>query len=166
LDENDRTEIYNTLDTLAANSIQLHELNEVIQLINDRMMKIKESDDEHNKIEKFIYELLQFTEYIEDLEMGMQLSRLGLFNPKLLNYDKLDNVNSQNIPSIKTSTWLNAQEYLILIISHIPTHQQSLNTIKIIPYPDSHQYQLEHTYTHSYFEKDGNIYNNVWFYFC
>jgi len=38
-----------------------------------------------------------FIEYIEDIEKGMQLSRLGLFNSKLLNYDKLESINNQNI---------------------------------------------------------------------
>lgn len=95
---------------------------------------------------------MQFIEYIEDLEMGMQLSRLGLLNPKLLAYDKLNNVNSQNILLIKTSTWMNFKDNELLIISHIPINQTLINTIKIIPYPDQNGYKLDYSDHESYFE--------------
>lgn len=75
--------------------------------------------------------------------MGMQLSRLGLFNPKLLNYDRLENVNTKNILLIKTSTWINHKENIILIISHVPTNEETINTIQIVPYPDHNGYQLD-----------------------
>jgi len=45
---------------------------------------------------------MQFIEYIVDIEMGMKLSRLKLFNPKLLKFDKLEGTYSQNIILIKT----------------------------------------------------------------
>jgi len=66
---------------------------------------------------------MQLTEYVEDLEMAMQLFRLGLFNPKMLNYDKLENMNGQNILNIKTSTWINYND------NHIP-HTHLLFTYK------------------------------------
>lgn len=123
LDNNDRIQIHNQLESVTKNSINIHEMSDIIQLINSNMQKIKEFEDEHNNKEQMLYELIQFTEYIEDIAMGMQLSRLGLFNPKLLNYDKLENVDSSNILQTKTSTWINTNQ--LLIIAHIPT--KSLN---------------------------------------
>jgi len=160
LDENDRVDIQRKLETNAHNSVNLHELNDAIQLINDGMQKIQNYENDSNIINSLLYELMQFTEYIEDVEMGMQLSRLGLFNPKLLNYDKLENVNSQNILNIKTSTWINYNDNQLLIISHIPINFSLINTVKIIPYPDSNGYQLEYTDTQSYFERENKVYNN------
>jgi len=72
---------------------------------------------------------MQLTEYVEDLEMAMQLFRLGLFNPKMLNYDKLENMNGQNILNIKTSTWINYNDNQLKITSHIPTYFSLINTI-------------------------------------
>lgn len=69
----------------------------MIQLINSNIQKIKELEDEHSSREQLVYELTQFIEYIEYIAMGMQLSRLGIFNPKLLNCDKLENVDRTNI---------------------------------------------------------------------
>lgn len=160
LDDNDRVEIQKHLEALGTNSVKLHELNDVMQLINKEMQKIVEFEIHRISIDTLVHELLQFTEYIEDIEMGMQLSRLGLFNPKLLNYDKLENVNAKNILSIKTSTWINYKDNLLLITSHIPTNQEVINTVKIIPYPDHNGYQLNHTNTLSYFEKDGKVFTS------
>lgn len=42
LDENDRVEIQNNLETAAQNSINVHELNDVIQLVNDRFESLKQ----------------------------------------------------------------------------------------------------------------------------
>jgi len=159
LDENDRVEIQKKLEINVHNSVKLHELNDAIRLINDGMQKIQNYENNHTIIDSLLFELMQFTEYIEDLEMAMQLSRLGLFNPKLLNYDKLENVNSQNILNIKTSTWINYNDNQVLIISHIPIYLSLISTIKIIPYPDSNGYQLDYTDTQSYFEKENKVYN-------
>lgn len=112
LDNNDRTKIEKQLESVATSSINLHEINDVMQLINSNIQKTKEFEDEHSNREQLVYELTQFTEYIEDIAMGMQLSRLGLFNPKLLNYDRLENVDSSNILQIKTSTWINTNQIL------------------------------------------------------
>jgi len=84
------------LELNAHNSVKLHELNDAIRLIYDGMQKILNYENNHTIIDSLLFDLMHFTEYVEDLEMAMQLSRLGLFNPKLLNYDKLENVNSQN----------------------------------------------------------------------
>lgn len=153
LDNNDRTKIEKQLESVATSSINLHEINDIIQLINSNIQRTKEFLDEHSNREQLIYELIQFTEYIEDIAMGMQLSRLGLFNPKLLNHDRLENVDSSNILQIKTSTWISTNQ--ILIIAHIPIK----HTINIIPYPDNNGYQLDHNEKDTYFEEHGKMYN-------
>jgi len=71
-------------------------------------------------INLIIFNLQQFTEYIEDIELGLQLTRLGIFNPKLLKHDLLIHVNSEKLLNIKTSPWLKSDTNEILIISHIP----------------------------------------------
>jgi len=73
-----------------------------------------------------VFNLKHFAEYIEDLEMGMQLARLGIFNPKLLKQDYLTNINSEILLNIKTSTWLRSDSNDILIISHIPREIKKL----------------------------------------
>jgi len=57
-------------------------------------------------INLIIFKLQQFTEYIEDIELGLQLTRLGKFNPKLLKHYSLIHVNSEKLLNIKTSAWL------------------------------------------------------------
>lgn len=158
LDDNDRVEFEKNINNLSLNIVQINEINDIINIINNDMKIIQEHQNKKNIQDTLTYQLSQFIEYIEDIEMGMQLSRLGLFNPKLLTYDKLDSVNNRNILLIKTSTWINYQDNIILIISHIPIDFQSTNTIKIIPYPDHNGYQLDYISTTSYFEKDNKIY--------
>jgi len=71
-------------------------------------------------INLIIFNLQQFTEYIEDIELSLQLTRLGIFNPKLLKHDLLTHVNSEKLLYVKTSAWLKSDTNEILIISHIP----------------------------------------------
>jgi len=98
------------------------------------MKRIQEHQNKKNIQDTLTYQLSQFIEYIEDIEMGMQLSRLGLFNPKLLTYDKLDSVNNRNILLIKTSTWINYQDNIILIsqLTFSPLTLSKLSHILII----------------------------------
>jgi len=51
-------------------------------------------------IDLTFFNLQQFTEYIEDIELGLQLTRLGTFNPKLLKHDSLIHVNSEKLLNI------------------------------------------------------------------
>lgn len=90
--------------------------NKGIEIINF-LSTIHEGDQRLNIL---LFNLQQFTEYIEDIKLGMQLTRLGIFNPKLLKHDYLTNVNSEKVPNIKTSTWLKTDTNDILLISHIP----------------------------------------------
>jgi len=159
LDENDRVQINKKIDIIAENSIQLHKLNDVVKFVNEGLEKLTNYENNRNSIDTLVYELMQFIEYIKDIEMGMQLSRLGLFNPKLLNYDKLERINSQNILLIKTSTWIDYKNNELLLISHIPINHKTINTIKIIPYPDHNGYQLDYSDQQSYFEDENKIYN-------
>jgi len=46
---------------------------------------------------KITFSLQEFTEYIENIELGMQPTRLGIFNPKLLKHSPLLHVNSEKI---------------------------------------------------------------------
>lgn len=159
LDENDRVKINEKIDLIAENSVQLHKLNDVINFVNEGMQKLTNYENNRNSIDTLVYELMQFIEYIEDIEMGMQLSRLGLFNPKLLNYDQLENINNQNILLIKTSTWIDYKNNELLLISHIPINHKIINTIKIVPYPDHNGYQLDLSDQQSYFENENKVYN-------
>jgi len=81
-------------------------------------------------------QLEQFTEYIEDIELSLQLTRLGIFNPKLLKHDLLTHVNSEKLLYVKTSAWLKSDTNEILIISHIPREITKTPVFIIIPYPD------------------------------
>jgi len=63
--------------------------------MNEGLQNLTNYENNRNSIDTLLYELMLFIEYIEDIEMGMQLSRLGHFNPKLLNYNKLESIDSK-----------------------------------------------------------------------
>jgi len=98
--------------------------------------------EQHQQIVVLIFNLQQFTEYIEDIELGMQLTRLGIFNPKLLKHDYLKHVISEKMLKIKTSTWLKTDTNEILIISHVSSKVTKVPIFQIVPYPDEHNYIL------------------------
>jgi len=92
-------------------------INNGIEIIN----KLKEKGERDQQVSVSIFNLKHFTEYVEDIELGMQMTRLGLFIPKLLKHDYLKNMNPEKLLRIKTSTWFKTDTNEILIISHIPS---------------------------------------------
>jgi len=69
---------------MSESSVKTHDLNTIIDVINsgiDIINKLKVEKEEHQQIAVLIFNLQQFTEYIEDIELGMRLPRLGVFNP-------------------------------------------------------------------------------------
>lgn len=103
---------------------------------------------------------LQFTDNIEDIELGLQLTRLGIFNPKLLKHDYLTHVNSEKLLNIKTSAWLKSDTNEILIISHISRNILVIKTLvfEIIPYPDGQNNILTETMHDKYFSHNYQTY--------
>jgi len=61
------------------------------------------------------------------------MTRLGLFNPKLLKHDYLKNMNPEKLLKIKTSTWLKEDTNEILINSHIPSEIVKSPVFETIP---------------------------------
>jgi len=77
--------------------------------------------------------------------MRMQLARLGIFNPKLLQHDYLTNINSEILLNIKTLSWLRSDSNKILIISHIPRKIKKLSVYEILSYPENNKILQDNT---------------------
>jgi len=77
--------INNLVDTRVQNT-DLN-INNRIEIIN----KLKEKGEREQQVSVLLLNLQHFTEYVEDIELGMQMTRLGLFYPKLLKHDYLKN---------------------------------------------------------------------------
>lgn len=161
LDQNDKEELEQKIYDLSQHSIQINELNEVIEVVNrgieviNHLSAISEGD---RRLELLVFNLQQFTEYIEDIELGMQLTRLGIFNPKLLRHDPLSHVNSEKLLNIKTSTWLKSDANEILIISHIPRDIIKTALFNIVPYPDKDNNILIENVNDKYYIQDNQVY--------
>jgi len=140
LDEDDRQHIEQQINTLAQSTIQVSNLNHIIDSLNDGIKMINNQSKAirtEQKINLLIFNIEHFTEYIEDIEMGSQLTRLGIFNPKLLKHDQLGNIHYKNLMDTKTSAWYNTATNEIFLMSHIPTNTIEKSTFLITPYPDN-----------------------------
>jgi len=96
-----------------------------------------------------VFNLEHFAEHNEDLELGMQLASLGIFNPKLLSQVVVTNVNSEIL--------LNINE--ILIISHIPREIKTLPVYEILPYPVENNKILQDNTPNKYYVYRNSLYN-------
>lgn len=75
LDQADREELEQQINNISENSIQISELNHVIDAINEGIRvtnHLSVINDGHEMLALLIFNLRQFTEYIEDIELGMQ----------------------------------------------------------------------------------------------
>jgi len=109
LDQDDKDDMEQKINNLVDTSVQNTDLNMIIDVINNGIEiinKLKEKGEREQQVNVLIFNLQHFTEYVEDIELGMQMTRLGLFNPKLLKHDYLKNMNPEKLLRIKTSTWL------------------------------------------------------------
>lgn len=162
LDEDDREELEEKINNMSEDSVKTHDLNTILDVINsgiDIINKLKVDKERHQQIAVLIFNLEQFTEYIEDIELGMQLTRLGIFNPKLLKHDYLKHVNSEKMLKIKTSTWLKTDTNEILIISHIPSEVTKVPIFQIVPYPDEHNYILTEQIFDKFYIFDNQVFH-------
>lgn len=162
LDNDDKEELEDKIKNLAENSIQANELNYIIDAINkglETVNSIVSEKEKSIKLELLIFNLEHFTEYIEDIEMGMQLTRLGIFNPKLLKHNYLNHVDSEKLLNTKTSTWLKTDTNEILIISHIPREIIKTPIFEILPYPDPEKNILTENSHDKYYFENKNVYN-------
>jgi len=78
------------INKLVDTSVQNTDLNMVIDVINNGIQiitNLTEKGERDQQVSVLIFNLQHFTEYVEDIELGMQMTRLGLFNPKLLKHD-------------------------------------------------------------------------------
>lgn len=131
------------------------EFNKGLEAVNS----IVSEKEKSIKLELLIFNLEHFTEYIEDIEMGMQLTRLGIFNPKLLKHNYLKHVDSEKLLNTKTSTWLKTDTNEILIISHIPREIIKTPIFEILPYPDPEKNILTENSHDKYYFENENVYN-------
>jgi len=129
LDQDDKDGMEQKISNLVDTSVQNTDLNMIIDVINNGIEiinKLKEKGKRDQQVSVLIFNLKHFTEYVEDIELGMQMTRLGLFNPKLLKHDYLKNMNPEKLLRIKTSTCLKTDTNEILIISHIPSQDSQI----------------------------------------
>jgi hypothetical protein len=161
LDQEDKEELQQQIGEISKNNIQISELNHVIDAINKGIEvtnHLNHLREQEQMLALVIFNLQQFTEYIEDIELGLQLTRLGIFNPKLLRHDSLTHVNSEKLLSIKTSAWLKSDTNEILIISQIPREIIKTPIFEIVPYPDKENNILTETIHDKYFSHNNQTY--------
>lgn len=139
LDEEDKKQFENQINIIAHNSIQANNLNDFINTFNQGINIINNQSkilEEEKQLNSLIFNIEHFTEYIEDIELSLQLTRLGIFNPKLLKHDQIDHINHEKLMNIKTSAWFSTLTNEIFIMSHIPLSNLETKTFQVIPYPD------------------------------
>jgi len=150
--------INNLLDT----SVQNTDLNMTIDVINNGIEiinKLKEKRERDQQVSVLILNLQHFTEHVEDIGLGIQMTRLGLFYPKLFKHDYLKNMNAEKVLKIKTSTWLKKDTNEILIISHIPSEIVKSPVFDIIHYPDENNNILTENLLDKYFLYEYKVFH-------
>lgn len=83
----------------------------------------------------------------------MQLTRLDIFNPKLLKHDYLTNINIEKVLNTKTSTWLKTGTNEILLIIRKDIIKTPIFTL--VPYPDSNKNILIENINDKYFVQNN-----------
>ncbi|OIC16910.1 hypothetical protein A7M48_19895 [Acinetobacter baumannii] len=79
LDEDDREELEEKINNMSEDSVKTHDLNTILDVINsgiDIINKLKVDKEQHQQIAVLIFNLEQFTEYIEDIEFYLILKTI------------------------------------------------------------------------------------------
>ena len=84
---------------------------------------------------------------------------MGIFNPKLLSYDNLENIDLKILLNIKTSAWLNQELNEIYIISQVPKTIQKYSKFRIIRYKDHNENWLHYNLEHEDCQVQNTVYN-------
>jgi len=98
--QEDKVELETKINNLSENSVKANELNQIIDAVNKGIEVINTLNlinEGEEKLAIITFNLQEFTEYIKDIKLGMQLTRLGIFNPKFIKHNPLSHMNSEKI---------------------------------------------------------------------
>lgn len=108
-DEEDKIELQNKIEDRIVN------INKDIKIINNLI----DVELIEHKISMLNFNLQQFMEYTEYIELEMQLTSLGIVNPKWPKHDTIKHITSEKSLDIETSTWLKIYTNEVLTYSQI-----------------------------------------------
>lgn len=166
MNEEDRINIEKTIRDLKANIVTSNEFNAMIDHINkenEMLQKFqKETAQLQNKLTEKIYadifldNVKLYLEHIQDIQLAIQLARLGVINPKLIDVQTMTRLSTLEFEHIKTSIWL--EKDLIYFVLSIPTRFKTYKRIKIIQIPDKNHNELKINEEENYTLMDNIIY--------
>lgn len=166
MNEEDRVNMEKALRDLKTNTVTSNEFNAMIDHINKEneiLQKFqKETSRLQNKLTEKIYSdmfldnVKLYLEHIQDIQLAIQLVRLGIINPKLIDVQTMTSMSTLEFEHIKTSIWL--ENDLIYFVLSIPTHFRTYKRLKIIPIPDKNHNELKINEEENYASKDNEIY--------
>jgi len=146
LDADDLEDLNENINDIRKNMINNDEINEVINQINNelRYIYVRNTDAQTAIIAR--EQIRRLLEYIDDIQMAMQLARHGLLDPKLLNHETAIQINQDQLLHVETSVWLSSDKNLYIILQ-IPLQSIETPVYTVVPYPDMNENLIEHTLT-------------------
>lgn len=166
MNEEDRVNMEKSLKDLQTSVVTTNEFNAMIDHINKEneiLQKFqKETTKLQNKLTEKIYSdifldnVKLYLEHIQDIQLAIQLAKLGIINPKLIDVQTMTSLSTLEFEHIQTSIWL--ENDLIYFVLSIPTHFETYKRLKIIPIPDKNNNELKINEEDNYALKDDKIY--------
>lgn len=87
--------------------------------------------------------------------MGIQLAKLGIINPKLIDFETVSHLSAEQFELIKTSVWI--KENLVYFVLTIPQNLTAYPRFKILPIPDDDDKELVLSLNVDFVKKNGKI---------
>lgn len=169
MNEDDRIEIRKALSDIKENTISADDFNKMIDHINSETRLLQKFQTDtlrlQNKLTEKIYvdifldNVKMYLDHIQDIQMAIQLARLGIVNPKLIDLETITNLTTGQFENIKTSIW--TEERFIYFVLSIPIQFEIYKKIKIIPMPDKNNEELNLSEEMDYVTINNLIYQLV-----
>lgn len=148
LDDEDRQEIQSRLKTIEDSTLTQDDINNILYHINNETQYIKNLKNATNVLQNqivrkvisdgFLDNIKSYYEYLKDIQLGLTLSKQGILNPKLIDPDRISELNTNQLEYIKTSLW--QEEDVLYFIVQIPNTMKSYPILNVVPFPsrDNH----------------------------
>lgn len=143
LDNEDRLEIQGRLKAIEDNMLTQDDIDNIVWHINNETRLIHNLKNATNVLQNqivrkvvsdgFLDNVKSYYEHLKDIQLGLVLSKQGILNPKLIDPDKISELDTNQFEYIKTSLW--QQEDVLYFMAHIPNTMKIYQILKIVPFP-------------------------------
>ena len=104
----------------------------------------------------FLDNVKTYLEHVQSIQLGIQLAKLGIVNPKLIDVETISHLDTEQFELIRTSVWI--KDNIVYFVLTIPKTFSKYHRFRILPIPDGDNRELVLSLDVDYIRKNEKLF--------